>query len=61
MIVAAGFVALLGIVAVLMVLLRTFARHSRGPRREMVRAVAWYWDFVVVAWIAVWATVWLLT
>lgn len=61
MITAAGLVALIGIVAVLMILLRTLARHARGERREMVRAVAWYWDFVVVAWIAVWATMWLLT
>jgi heme/copper-type cytochrome/quinol oxidase subunit 3 len=61
LIVAAGFVALLGVVALVMALLRTLARHTRGPRRELVRAVAWYWDFVVVAWLAVWATMWLLT
>lgn len=61
MIVAAAFVAVLGIVAVLMALLRTLGRQMTGARHEMVRAVAWYWDFVVVAWIAVFATMWLFT
>jgi heme/copper-type cytochrome/quinol oxidase subunit 3 len=32
-----------------------------AANHEMVRAVAWYWDFVVVAWIAVFATIWLFT
>jgi hypothetical protein len=27
----------------------------------MVRATAWIWDFVVVCWLAVFATVWLFT
>ena len=61
MIVAAGFAALVGVVAVVMAQLRTFGRQMTGLRHEMVRAVAWYWDFVVVAWFAVWATLWLLT
>jgi heme/copper-type cytochrome/quinol oxidase subunit 3 len=28
---------------------------------EMLRAVAWYWDFVVVAWLAVFGAIWLFT
>jgi cytochrome c oxidase subunit III len=61
LIVAAGFVALLGIVAVGLVLSRTLGRQMTSASHEMLRAVAWYWDFVVVAWIAVFATIWLFT
>jgi heme/copper-type cytochrome/quinol oxidase subunit 3 len=28
---------------------------------EMIRAIAWIWDFVVLGWLAVFATVWLFT
>lgn len=61
LIVAAGFVALLGVIAVLLALSRTLGRQMTAANHEMVRAVAWYWDFVVVAWIAVFATIWLFT
>jgi heme/copper-type cytochrome/quinol oxidase subunit 3 len=61
LIVAVGFVALLGVVAVLLALSRTLGRQMNAANHEMVRAVAWYWDFVVVAWIAVFATIWLFT
>jgi cytochrome c oxidase subunit 3 len=58
---AAGVVALIGLFAVLMALMRTLGGQMTPGRHEMVRAVAWYWDFVVVAWIAVYATLWLFT
>ena len=61
LIVAAGLVVLVGVVAVLLALGRTLGRQMTGTNHEMVRAVAWYWDFVVVAWIAVYATLWLFT
>jgi cytochrome c oxidase subunit 3 len=61
LIVAAGFVALLGVIAVLLALSRTLGRQMSSASHEMLRAVAWYWEFVVVAWIAVYATIWLFT
>jgi cytochrome c oxidase subunit 3 len=59
MIVASGFVALIGVVAVLFALGRTLGNQMAPGNNEMLRAVAWYWDFVVVTWLAVYITVWL--
>jgi heme/copper-type cytochrome/quinol oxidase subunit 3 len=61
LIVASGALALLGLVALLMALARTVGRQMTPTNNEMLRAVAWYWDFVVVCWLAVWATVWVFT
>ncbi len=58
---AAGAVAIVGLVGMLVALGRTIARQAGPGRSEVVRVVAWYWDFVVVAWIAVYATIWLFT
>ncbi len=58
---SAGAVALVGIFAVIMVLLRVLARQMTPANTEMLRAVAWYWDFVVVAWLAVFSAIWLFT
>ncbi len=59
LIVASGFVVVFGVFAVLLALGRTLGRQMTSANHEMVRVVAWYWDFVVVAWIAVYATIWL--
>lgn len=56
-----GAVVLVGIFAVIMVLLRVLARQMTPANTEMLRAVAWYWDFVVVAWLAVFSAIWLFT
>jgi heme/copper-type cytochrome/quinol oxidase subunit 3 len=61
MLAASGAVALLGIVAVLLVLGRVLGRQMNEHSNEMLRAVAWYWDFVVVAWLVVYSAVWLFT
>jgi heme/copper-type cytochrome/quinol oxidase subunit 3 len=61
MLAASGAVAILGIVAVLLVFSRVLGRQMVQGRAEMLRAVAWYWDFVVVAWLAVYSAVWLFT
>ena len=61
LIVAAGVVALIGVVGMLLVLGRTIGGQMVAARYEPVRVVAWYWHFVVVSWIAVYATVWLFT
>lgn len=61
MLAASGAVALLGIAAVLMVLARVLGRQMTPTNSEMLRAVAWYWDFVVVAWIIVYSALWLFT
>jgi heme/copper-type cytochrome/quinol oxidase subunit 3 len=61
MLVASGAVTVLGIVAVLLVLGRVLGRQMTATNNEMLRAVAWYWDFVVVAWLAVFSAVWLFT
>jgi len=52
LIVAAGFVALVGVVGVVLALSRTMGRQMTSTSHEMVRAVAW---------IAVFATIWLFT
>ena len=44
-----------------MALARTIGRQITSTHDEMLRAVAWYWDFVVLAWTAVYATIWLFT
>ena len=61
MLVASGAVTILGVVAVVMVLTRVLGRQMNPTNAEMLRAVAWYWDFVVVAWLAVYSAVWLFT
>jgi len=61
MLAATGAVALLGIVAVLLILTRVLGRQATASNPEMLRAVAWYWDFVIVAWLAVYSAVWLFT
>jgi heme/copper-type cytochrome/quinol oxidase subunit 3 len=58
---AAGAVAIVGLVGMMMVLGRTIARQAGPGRTEVARVVGWYWEFVVVAWIAVYATVWVFT
>ena len=58
---AAGGVALLGVVAVILALIRVLGRQLNASNNEMVRAVAWYWDFVVVAWLLVYSAIWLFT
>jgi heme/copper-type cytochrome/quinol oxidase subunit 3 len=59
--VASGGLALLGLAALLLALARTVGRQMTPTHNEMLRAVAWYWDFVVICWLAVWATVWVFT
>ncbi|HEX3425349.1 MAG TPA: cytochrome c oxidase subunit 3 [Acidimicrobiales bacterium] len=61
MLAASGAVALAGILAVLAVVARVIGRQATASNAEMVRAVAWYWDFVVVAWLVVYAAIWLFT
>jgi heme/copper-type cytochrome/quinol oxidase subunit 3 len=58
---ASGALSVLGIVAVLLVLTRVMARQMTPTNAQMLRAVAWFWDFVVVAWLAVFSAVWLFT
>jgi heme/copper-type cytochrome/quinol oxidase subunit 3 len=59
MIVAAGFVAVLGLGAIAATLARALGRQMTPTHHEMLRGAAWFWDFVVLAWIAVYATLWL--
>ncbi len=61
MLASSGAVAILGVVAVLLVLGRVLGRQMTPANAEMLRAVAWYWDFVVVAWLAVYSAIWLFT
>ena len=56
-----GLIALVGLVGVLMALTRTIGRQFSSTNQEMLRATAWIWDFVVVCWIAIFATIWLFT
>lgn len=58
---ASGVIAVIGLAALLLVLGRTVGRQMTPTHNEMLRAVAWYWDFVVICWLAVWATVWVFT
>jgi heme/copper-type cytochrome/quinol oxidase subunit 3 len=61
MLAASGAVTVLGIFAIVLVLTRVLARQMTATNTEMLRAVAWYWDFVVLAWLAVFSAVWLFT
>jgi cytochrome o ubiquinol oxidase subunit 3 len=61
MVTATGAVTILGIIAVLLVLTRVIGRQMNQTNTEMLRAVGWYWDFVVVAWLAVYGAVYLFT
>lgn len=58
---AAGAVGILGIGAVVLVFLRTVGGQMTPGHYEMVRVVCWFWDFVVISWIAVYATLFLFT
>jgi cytochrome c oxidase subunit 3 len=58
---ASGAAAILGIGAVVLVLTRVMGRQMTATNTEMLRAVAWYWDFVVVAWLSVYTAIWLFT
>lgn len=57
---ASGVAAAGGIVALLAVIAKVSGRQV-GPRDpDLVRAAAWYWQFVVVSWVAVYSTLFLL-
>jgi heme/copper-type cytochrome/quinol oxidase subunit 3 len=58
---AAGALAIFGVFALLATLTRTLGRQMTAANHEMIRTTAWLWDFVVVCWIAVYATLWLFT
>jgi heme/copper-type cytochrome/quinol oxidase subunit 3 len=58
---AAGAVGILGIIAVVMAMARTIGGQMTPVNNEMVRAVCWLWDFVVISWIAVYATLFVFT
>lgn len=58
---ASGAVALLGIAALVLVLTRVLGRQATETNIEMLRAVAWYWDFAIVAWLCVFSAIWLFT
>jgi cytochrome c oxidase subunit III len=58
---AAAAVGILGVVALVLAMARTVGGQMIPGRNEMVRAVCWYWDFVVISWIAVYATLYLFT
>lgn len=61
MIIASGAVAILGVVAVLLALARVLGHQMTPTNAEMLRAVAWFWDFVVVAFLIVFSALWLFT
>jgi heme/copper-type cytochrome/quinol oxidase subunit 3 len=61
MIGSAGALALFGLFVVLAALGRTVGRQMTSANHEMIRATAWIWDFVVVAWLAVFSAIWLFT
>ena len=58
---AAGAVGVLGVGAMVMALLRTLGGQMTPSNNEMVSAVCWFWTFVVVCWVALWATLFAFT
>jgi len=57
---ASGLAAAGGVVTLLAVIAKVAGRQV-GPRDpDLVRAAAWYWQFVVVSWLAVYSTLFLL-
>jgi heme/copper-type cytochrome/quinol oxidase subunit 3 len=61
MLASSGAVVLIGIVAVILVLFRVLGRQATENNSEMLRAVAWYWDFAAVAFLCVFSAIWLFT
>lgn len=59
MLTVAGVLAGIGILLVIGGLARTVGREYEGADVDGLRATAWFWDFVVVAWIVIYATIWL--
>jgi heme/copper-type cytochrome/quinol oxidase subunit 3 len=53
MVILAGINAGIGILLLLGALLRVLGGQATGGEPEPVRVVAWYWEFVVVAWVLV--------
>ena len=57
--VGAGITAAIGFVFVLAALLRTAGHQVRAGDDDVVRAAAWYWQFVVVSWIVAGAAIYI--
>jgi cytochrome c oxidase subunit 3 len=55
---ASGFTFLVGVVVAILAMARTLGRQMSPAGHEMLRATALYWHFAVVAWLAVWTTIW---
>jgi heme/copper-type cytochrome/quinol oxidase subunit 3 len=59
LLVAAGSVAAIGVALLIGAFGRVLGRQYNGVDVDGLRATAWFWDFAVVAWVIVYATLWL--
>lgn len=57
--IAAGITAAIGFVFVLAALLRAAGHLARPGDDDVVRAAAWYWQFVVVSWVVAGAAIYI--
>jgi heme/copper-type cytochrome/quinol oxidase subunit 3 len=56
-----GVATVAGVGALLAVAARVVGQQVRGSDIEMARAAGWFWQFVVVSWVVIYATVWLFS
>ena len=59
LLVAAGSVAVIGVALLIGAFGRVLGRQYNGVDVDGLRATAWFWDFAVIAWVIVYATLWL--
>ena len=56
-----GVAVAVGIVILLAVTMRVLGQQVGPGNMEMARAAGWFWQFVVLAWIVIYSTVWLFS
>ena len=59
MLAVAGILVAIGVLLVGGAAIRVLGRQYDGIDIDGLRATAWFWEFAVVAWIAIYATIWL--
>jgi heme/copper-type cytochrome/quinol oxidase subunit 3 len=61
MLAVVGVAVAAGVVAIVAVLARLLGNQVMGGRVELARAAGWFWQSIVVGWVIVYSTVWLLS
>jgi heme/copper-type cytochrome/quinol oxidase subunit 3 len=61
MLAVTGVAVVAGVVAIIAVLARLLGNQIMGGRVEMARSAGWFWQSIVIGWVIVYSTVWLLS